>query len=1251
MRLSLPLKTAVVLTLLISIAMTVIAYFSIERGVQVQRDHVVSQMRNEVESELVSIRYSLQQVRAELRVLAELPPVSGLVRASAYQGHDPEGGVSDAFWHKRLEQIFVAHMRQHPMYHQMRLLDAQGMELVRVNQTATDVEVVARDALQSKRGEFYFSQALATPPGQLYYSPVSLNREHGKLERPYLPMLRICIAIHDSDGKPWGVIMINVRARWLFDLKRGNIDGHKSASARQFTLTDQDNRLLPIVDAAMQAVAQGELAPLYERHAHFAGADAEVSDELGLEWIKAEDALEGMQRIYFNPDDRQHYWLLHFSIPAYDIFDQITEIRRQMLINSGLGLGLILLLVLWYVNRTMVQPVLTMVRATSSMRDGDLGVRLDAAGQSPELAQLFTNINAFAETQEQLTTHLEEQVAERTQRLSSTLNSLSDAVLTVDADGVIVSVNDATAHLFGYADREVVGGMIGMVLPHAWDKLAAELQAEGGMMRSEQVARHLNGTDFPVEVTLRNIIVDGSRHVLACIRDITERKQRMAEIRRQNSELTLRQVYDTSYAKILTLFSSTMDREFVMQQMLDVLAEHHPIPLSALYLFDERHEEMQLVASRGCSSRLAGSLSPADGLVREAVRAGDLQILNSESLLPDELSIQCGIVAFRPAAIAVLPVIYQKQTRGVLIMAASALLSELDQQYLRRLGHQLGVMFHNLQQYEAMRLLSEQLQRQSIQIGEKNAELERASNMKSEFLANMSHELRTPLNAIIGFSEIMRDGLVGDINEEQHEYCDDIYRSGQHLLELINDILDLSKIEAGKMELDLTEVAVCDLVQASLSIVREKANHHAIRLESICDQSIPAVRLDARRVKQVLFNLLSNAVKFTPDGGRVTVTTTLRRRDELPQAPASQWQQWVEISVRDNGIGISADDLPRLFQSFQQLEHPMTKQHQGTGLGLVMVKRLVEMHGGSMTVESREGEGSCFTLWLPVREDESAAACEVQVVANPVIVDERRQWKGILPGSLVLIVEDDDGAAKLIGHHLENAGYRTWRVESAERALEFMRKVRPDVITLDIMLPGMDGWQLMESLKHAPGLSTIPVIIISIVADAARSYVLGASRMLCKPVRKHDLLDAMTGLGLHVPVAGAQLNVLVVDDDPVSLKLIRQYLDGDRYHISAAGNGRQALEMIAASLPDLIILDLMMPQMDGFELAELLSRNEASHQIPILVITAKELSRMDRERLAGKVDGIISKSEMSADSLMNEFRRVTRLAATGGEQV
>lgn len=212
MRLSLPLKTAVVLTLLISIAMTMVDYFAIERGVQVQRDHVVSQMRNEVASELVAIHHSLQQVRAELRVLAELPPVSGLVRASAHHGHDPEAEVSDAFWHSRMEQIFVAHMRQHPMYHQMRLLNAQGMELVRVNQTATDVEVVAPDALQNKRSEFYFAPALATPPGQLYYSPVSLNREHGKVESPYLPMLRIGIAIHDAEGRPWGVIMINVRA-------------------------------------------------------------------------------------------------------------------------------------------------------------------------------------------------------------------------------------------------------------------------------------------------------------------------------------------------------------------------------------------------------------------------------------------------------------------------------------------------------------------------------------------------------------------------------------------------------------------------------------------------------------------------------------------------------------------------------------------------------------------------------------------------------------------------------------------------------------------------------------------------------------------------------------------------------------------------------------------------------------------------------------------------------------------------------
>lgn len=509
---------------------------------------------------------------------------------------------------------------------------------------------------------------------------------------------------------------------------------------------------------------------------------------------------------------------------------------------------------------------------------------------------------------------------------------------------------------------------------------------------------------------------------------------------------------------------------------------------------------------------------------------------------------------------------------------------------------------------------------------------EEASRMKTEFLANMSHELRTPLTAIIGFSDILRDGLAGPLNPQQQDYAGEILASGQHLLALINDILDLTKVEAGRMALELTPANVPALLSSSLAIVREKAQAHRIALELDTDPAVDGVFLDERKFKQMIYNLLSNAVKFTPDGGKVRLSARRVMRDTIPaDALPLKYSQYLEVCVSDTGPGISPEDQKQLFQSFVQLDSGLSRQHEGTGLGLALVRRMAELHGGAVGVESQVGKGSKFCFWLPYRDAESDPA------GDPHVVDGAGLGQSA-PGPLALIVEDDPYAARLVGLQLGEAGFGCVIAPTAEAALEQLdRMPPPDLITLDILLPGMDGWELLAELKRRPQLSSIPVVIISIVSERDKGLSLGATGVLQKPFTQAELLAALAAAR---PDAGSQpLKLLAIDDDPAVLELVCNHLGSNALEIRCAHSGREGLEMAEADPPDLILLDLMMPGMDGFEVAEALRRRERTARIPILVLTAKLLTHEDRARLNGNVERIMQKSDFNHAHFLAEVRR------------
>ena len=489
-----------------------------------------------------------------------------------------------------------------------------------------------------------------------------------------------------------------------------------------------------------------------------------------------------------------------------------------------------------------------------------------------------------------------------------------------------------------------------------------------------------------------------------------------------------------------------------------------------------------------------------------------------------------------------------------------------------------------------------------------------ASRTKSSFLANMSHELRTPLNAIIGLTELMSENATRFGTEKAVEPLRRVLRAGRHLLNLINGILDLSKIEAGKLDLTLETVIVKPVVEEVMGIARPLAEANKNELVLDCPQDIGAVHADSMRLRQILLNLLSNACKFTKAG---KVTLKVARAEAGGRA-------WVEFAVSDSGIGMTEEQVGRLFQEFMQADASTTREFGGTGLGLAITRKLSELMGGEIRVASAPGKGSTFTVRLPV--DASAAAAE------PAVPSAFRAADAIPKGGrgVVLVIDDDQTARELLTAYLVEQGFTVETASSGIEGLKKARELRPLAITLDIMMPDIDGWTVIAAIKGDPELADIPVIIITIVDEPRRGITLGAAGYLTKPIDRDRLLEVLAGFR----ASGKPGTILMVEDDEGQRQRLCSILEAQGWSVKEAANGRLALAALAGGLPDIVLLDLMMPEMDGFQVVAALQENPAWRDIPVVVVTALELSAEDRQRLNRGVEHIVSKNASTPADLM-----------------
>jgi len=497
---------------------------------------------------------------------------------------------------------------------------------------------------------------------------------------------------------------------------------------------------------------------------------------------------------------------------------------------------------------------------------------------------------------------------------------------------------------------------------------------------------------------------------------------------------------------------------------------------------------------------------------------------------------------------------------------------------------------------------------------------ERANQMKSQFLANMSHELRTPLNAIIGYSEMLQEeakelpnGAAMDADLQK------IHGAGKHLLGLINDILDLSKIEAGRMELYLEEFDLASMITDIAATIKPVVEKNGNRLVADVSPDAGKVRADMTKLRQCIFNLLSNASKFTKEG-----TVALRANREK-----SENGDWVTLAVTDSGIGMNAEQLAKLFEPFTQADSSTTKKYGGTGLGLTITRKFCHMMGGDVTVQSTPGTGSTFTIRIPaeVKDPKSASKPGARAPVLATITTTNT-------GPLILVIDDDPVVHDLMRRGLSKEGFRVETVMSGDGALDAARRLRPDVITLDVMMPGKDGWAVLAELKADPEIGHIPVVMVTIVDDKHIGFALGASEYITKPLNLERLVSVVRKYDKG-PDHG---DVLIVEDDPALRELERRTLEKAGWTVFEAETGAKALEILGQAIPDLILLDLMLPGMDGFEVLNRLHANPKWKDIPVAVITAKDLGGAEREALNARVAQVLQKGNYTQESLLSAVK-------------
>jgi len=642
-----------------------------------------------------------------------------------------------------------------------------------------------------------------------------------------------------------------------------------------------------------------------------------------------------------------------------------------------------------------------------------------------------------------------------------------------------------------------------------------------------------------------------------------------------------------------------------------------------LGLFDEARRELRIVVSHNMGKDYVGTrLGLGEGAMGHVADTGAPLIV--EDYLTWEGRAPQYADAHMHAALTA-PLKVGSRLVGVIIIATSdpdRRFDPADLHLLNLFAQQAVIAIENARLYDrAQREITERVRAERALLEAKEA-AETANRAKSTFLANMSHELRTPLNAVIGFTRLVKRRSQDILPQKQVDNLEKVLVSADHLLDLINAVLDLSKIEAGRIDIQPVTFEVTELIDTCLETVEPMIESDQVRLMREIEPGLPQLYTDQEKVRQILINLLSNAVKFTEIG---TITVTARRQDEM-----------LALAVADTGIGIPEEALGRIFEAFQQLDRSATQQHRGTGLGLSISRHLARLLGGDVMVDSAVGVGSTFTLTLPIHYGgASPAIAPLYEVPSAAITTQP------VDSPVVLAIDDDPNVIYLLQENLGEEGYRVIGATSGEEGLKQAQALKPLAIILDILMSPKDGWQVLHELKADAATQDIPVIVLSIVDNKEFGYRLGAFDYLVKPFDREAILGVLARIA-PLPADPRPARLLVVDDDPNVVDLVQQLLENEAYQIQSAADGREALQAISNQPPDIILLDLLMPQLDGFGVIDQLKQSSQHGDIPIIVLTARILTDGELAQLQHSVSKVIEKRGLERETLLQELRSALR---------
>jgi signal transduction histidine kinase/CheY-like chemotaxis protein/HAMP domain-containing protein len=1134
-------------------------------------------------------------------------------------------------------------LRQVPAITELAQLDATGKERLRVSRLAMDVVASGADLSNDPK----FAEAVAH---KVYYGPVYFRRE----SEPYMTL---AIAGTRRDA---GVSVAEVNLKLIWDV----VSQIKVGERGHAYVVDAQGRLIAHPDISL-VLRNTDMSKLAQVRAARASASGAGTGDNVPETVQEAENIEGRKVLTAYAPVAPLGWLMFVELPAEEAYAPLyAALQRLGFVLLG-ALGFAVLAGMFLAGR-MVGPIQALQAGAARIGRGDLSQRITIK-TGDELEGLADQFNDMAGQLQESYAGLEKKVEQRTHELSESLDqqTATSEVLRVISSSpgdlkpvfetMLANATRLCEAKFGNLFlRE--GGVFRAVAVHGassyLDLLRREPVIDVGKFPYAPLARLVETKDVVhvPDVTAERAYIErfpqlvalvesaGARSLLIVpmlkedellgaiaiyrqeIRPFSEKQIELVksfanqaviaienvrllnELRARTDELGQSVEELRALGEVTQAVNSTLELQTVLSTIVAKAVQLSDTDAGSIYVHDEAQQEFQLQANYGMSDDLIAALkdhhTDISGAVAGTAMQGEpVQVpdMQAEPHIPaNEIMLHAGY-----RARLLVPLMRFNEVMGALVVRRKAR------------GEFSKNTIDLLRTFAAQSVLAIQNARLFQEIEEKSRQLELASQHKSQFVASMSHELRTPLNAIIGLTEMMVTNAARFGTEKAAEPLKRVHRAGQHLLGLINQVLDLSKIEAGKLELNPESVSLAPLIDEVVGTARQLAQQNKNNLVVEAQEKLGMLTVDPMRLRQILLNLLSNACKFTTQG-----EVKLRVRK------VADGRNWVEFAVADTGIGMTPEQQAKLFEEFTQADSSTARRYGGTGLGLAITRKLARMMGGDVTVASEPGKGSVFTVRLPAGPDPVAKAAT----------------NGGRPPSndCVLVVDDDATARELIADQLKAEGFSVVTAAGGLEGLKLAKDLRPIAITLDVMMPDLDGWSVLAALRQDADLAEIPVIMITILDEHRRGVALGAAGYLTKPIDRERLHRMVS----RFRASARPTRVLLVDDDKDQRDRLRGWLDGEQWVVQETANGREALSRLQADKPDVILLDLMMPEMDGFAVVAALQKEPRWRDIPVIVITARDLDAKDRERLNSGVQSVLVKETFRPADLVERIRRL-----------